>query len=561
MENAVIYARYSSTGQNEQSIDGQVRICKEFAESKGYNVVKVYIDKAKSAWSDSEKRHDFQRMLNEARTKAFQHIIVYKFDRFCRNRLESQMFKQRLKKEFGIRVQSATEPVSDDEGGEIYEMFLEWNDEKYSQRLSKRVRDGFDTSVAKGNFTGGVVIWGYKLVKEPIPNKPNSFTSRIIIDENIAPTIKFIFEEYARGTDKKEIAKVLNEKGIRFNGKQFKGRMFDHWLNNTKYYGHFTFGERSNGSIYPAIIDKATFDRVQARLKENRYFTRTNHTPEKYLLTGRIFCGYCGCLMTADGSNKVHAGKEVLYRYYGCKTARKNKCKKKLEQKDRIEKYVIDRMFEFLKDENNILKIADYLVKHYEQRTDETAIKSLDTRIQHTETQIETTTNAFIEAVAMKNDILKKSCDTKIIELNTFLDDLKRERAKLLLEQSIPATRKEIIAFLQEVLVKNENENEQDYHKRLVESVVRCVYVWDDMFVIWFNILDNIDYDLPSHTKSREIAEQTGTIIANKKGTESSAPDTSGGGGEIRTPVSLRTNGFQVFSTVSQNYKNFSTFY
>ena len=62
MNNAVIYARYSSTGQNEQSIDGQLRICREFAESKGYNVVKTYIDKAKSAWSDSEKRIDFQRM-------------------------------------------------------------------------------------------------------------------------------------------------------------------------------------------------------------------------------------------------------------------------------------------------------------------------------------------------------------------------------------------------------------------------------------------------------------------------------------------------------------------
>ena len=46
--NAVIYARYSSVGQNEQSIDGQVRICKEFAESRGLTVVKIYNDKART---------------------------------------------------------------------------------------------------------------------------------------------------------------------------------------------------------------------------------------------------------------------------------------------------------------------------------------------------------------------------------------------------------------------------------------------------------------------------------------------------------------------------------
>ena len=53
MKNAVIYARYSSTGQNEQTIEGQVRICREFAESKGFNVVKTYIDKARTGTNDN----------------------------------------------------------------------------------------------------------------------------------------------------------------------------------------------------------------------------------------------------------------------------------------------------------------------------------------------------------------------------------------------------------------------------------------------------------------------------------------------------------------------------
>jgi DNA invertase Pin-like site-specific DNA recombinase len=121
---AVIYARYSSQGQNEQSIEGQVRICKEFAEQKGFHIVKTYIDKARTGTNDN--RPDFQKMIGEAASGAFRHIVIYKFDRFARNRIDSIMHKAQLKKHFGIKVVSATEPVSDDEGGEIYEMFLEW---------------------------------------------------------------------------------------------------------------------------------------------------------------------------------------------------------------------------------------------------------------------------------------------------------------------------------------------------------------------------------------------------------------------------------------------------
>ncbi len=162
MKNAVIYARYSSQGQNEQSIEGQIRICTEYAESNGYTVVKAYKDKARSGTNDH--RPDFQKMIADADSGAFEQIIVYKFDRFARNRVDSIMYKAQLKKRYGIRVVSATEPVSDDEGGEFYEMFLEWNDEKYSQRLSKRVHDGLDTSVKNGTYCGGHLIYGYKLI-------------------------------------------------------------------------------------------------------------------------------------------------------------------------------------------------------------------------------------------------------------------------------------------------------------------------------------------------------------------------------------------------------------
>lgn len=93
-------------------------------------------------------------MVSDAQTKAVKYIIVYMFDRFARNRRDSVMYKEMLKEKYGIKVISALEPISEDEGGEFYEMFLEWNAEKYIKRLSKRVRDGIDTSIANGMFCG-----------------------------------------------------------------------------------------------------------------------------------------------------------------------------------------------------------------------------------------------------------------------------------------------------------------------------------------------------------------------------------------------------------------------
>lgn len=95
MENGIIYARFSSQSQNEQSIEAQIRICSEFAENKGIKIVNVYSDKAKTGTNTD--RPAFQKMVSDAQTGAFKYIIVYMFDRFARNRRDSVMYKEMLK--------------------------------------------------------------------------------------------------------------------------------------------------------------------------------------------------------------------------------------------------------------------------------------------------------------------------------------------------------------------------------------------------------------------------------------------------------------------------------
>ena len=94
---AVIYARYSSDKQNEQSIAGQIDVCTKWAERNNIRVLKIYYDEALSGTSD--KRPDFQRMLKELKNIKVNYVIVYKFDRFARNRYDSAVYKAQLKKQ------------------------------------------------------------------------------------------------------------------------------------------------------------------------------------------------------------------------------------------------------------------------------------------------------------------------------------------------------------------------------------------------------------------------------------------------------------------------------
>ena len=92
---AVIYARYSSDSQREESIEGQIRECTAYAEKNGITVVRHYIDRAISAKTDN--RPQFQQMVKDSERKLFDIVLVWKLDRFARNRYDSARYKTQLK--------------------------------------------------------------------------------------------------------------------------------------------------------------------------------------------------------------------------------------------------------------------------------------------------------------------------------------------------------------------------------------------------------------------------------------------------------------------------------
>ena len=392
MNNAVIYPRQSSHGQGDQTIETQIQICQEYAERKGLRVVKVFDgDKKKSASKDTEKRKDLHKMIEAAETGTFQYIIVYELNRFMRNRAESVLFKAQLAKH-GVKVLSAVEDIRDDEGGELYEMIVEWRDEKYSRDLSRRVRHGLDTSVANGTFCGGYLIYGYQIRKEPT-GKPDRFIKYVEIDEEQAKIVRYVFKRYADGLSKERIAEVLNKMGDRYKGRLFKGRDFDRWLTNKKYTGEFCFGNRKCDNMFPQIIDRATFDKAQKLLQKNKYFAKSNVVREPFLLSSKLYCGYCGTPMVADGG-VGHMG--VTYKYYACKDTKKGNCAKNRESKEALEKWVADEIIKFLSDPRRLNKMVDDVVAYHGKKTDESETKSIESKIVHAKKQIDDTINSLI---------------------------------------------------------------------------------------------------------------------------------------------------------------------
>lgn len=465
--NAVIYARYSSHGQNEQTIEGQIRVCREYAQQHKLNIIATYVDKHRTG--TDVNRPQFQKMIADSASGSFQYVIVYMIDRFARNRYYSTMYNFQLASN-DVKLVSATENISESEEGEFYQMFLEWNAERYSKRLSKRVAEGLTTSVNNGTFTGGHLIMGYK--KDGL---------RVVIDEQTVDTVRYIFAEYAGGRSKKDIADALNAQGSRNNGRLWRGRDFDKMLANRKYTGVFDFGGRVCAHTFPQIIDESTFDKVQARAAQNKYFSGANSARVEYLLQGKLFCGHCGKSMVADGGTGKLGTK---YYYYACVGRKKHHaCNKSNEKKEFLEWYAVEQCVAYLSDPRRVRVIADDIIKYYESRTSATEIKRLAAERVKVQKDIDNAVALMISGVSPE---VVKSLDAKIVELTALLKDLSKHQAELELERGLQLSQNDIVDFVAE-FIKGDL-HDPTFQKRIIDNLINAMYISDDRVVLYFNI-------------------------------------------------------------------------
>ena len=326
--NGVIYARYSSDNQREESIEGQIRECMEFAERQGITVIGNYIDRALSAKTDD--RPDFQRMIKDSAKRLFDVVIVWKLDRFSRNRYDSAYYKMLLKKS-GVKVISAKENISDRPEGILLESMLEGYAEFYSAELSEKILRGLTENALKCKYNGGALPLGYTTDKE----------QHYAINATTAPVVQEIFALYADGVTVKEICDMMNERGIRTQyNNPFNKNSLHRMLKNRRYIGEYIYRDTVIPGGIPAIIPVELFDRVQERLEKNKKAPAREKAEVNYLLTTKLYCGKCGAFMVGE-SGTSRTG--VVHYYYKCVNAKRGKtCDKKTVQKDWIESFVVD---------------------------------------------------------------------------------------------------------------------------------------------------------------------------------------------------------------------------
>lgn len=301
MKKAAFYGRYSSSNQTEQSIEGQLHVCEKYAEQNDIEIVGKYIDRAQSGTNANRK--EFQRMITDSETGKFDVVLVYKLDRFARNRFDSAVYKRKLR-DNGVRVVSATEAITDTPEGIIMEAVLEGMDEYYSAELSRKMRRGREESFRKGKFLPTHVPFGFRKVDK-----------QLAIDETTAPIAAEIFRRYAAGERLKDIEIWLNGIGVRnAAGNEWDSCSLSRLLHRSYYYGEYRFGDFEGAVPCPAIITRELFDKVQNRLAESAKRRRESSTGFDYMLTGKFFCAEHHRMISGISKD----GKYFRYRCLDC---------------------------------------------------------------------------------------------------------------------------------------------------------------------------------------------------------------------------------------------------
>ncbi len=469
VEKAVVYARYSSHKQGEQSIEGQLTAAQAYAEARGYTIIHEYIDRAMTGRNDN--RDEFQQMLSDCGKKQFSVIIVWKVDRFGRNREEITFNKYRCKKH-GVRVEYVAENMGDGPESVILESVLEGMAEYYSLQLSQNIRRGNLENAKKGKFTGGHVPLGYKV------NKDHYY----VVDPDGAALVRRIFAMYAEGQTITEIITTLNAEGLHTSqGKPFTKNSLRTVLKNEKYIGIYNFkgGEIRMEDTVPAIVDKDTYYKVQRLLSINQRAPAAKWSRADYLLTNKLFCGSCGAQMVGEsGTNKTG----VKYSYYLCGNHKRgNTCPRKAIRQDLIEPYVLSKAQQLIMDDEVIAFITENVWEYY-QKQDQTRNKAmaLQAQLAESEKAINNLMRA-IEAGMPLTDMTK----TRLSELDAQRTALSTALAQTQLDGGFRLQKEHIQFFLEQF--RGLDYADRKCQQRLIEVFVNSIYVKDDELIINFN--------------------------------------------------------------------------
>lgn len=353
MKTAFIYARFSSDNQREESIDAQLRACREYCSRQGIEILQEYRDEAKSATTD--KRPGFQAMFQDLR-RGVDFIIVHKLDRFSRDRYDAAYYRRLIKKA-GAKLVSVTEPLDESPESIILESMLTGMAEYYSRNLAREVMKGLTETAYQCRHTGGAPLYGYKV------NEDKTYR----IDPIEAQVVQQVFRMYVEGYRYEDIVEAVADRKV------LAKSAINSMLSNERYNGVYVFGRQTRAEKnshklkpeaeivrvpggMPKIIDDDTWARAQARLHDRRR-NAAGRAKYPFLLAGKVICE-CGAVMNCGSSS----GKGHEYGYYRCP----NKCGMLTIRADKLDAQIVEAIAASIHLDDDTVKAITAQVKQPE---------------------------------------------------------------------------------------------------------------------------------------------------------------------------------------------------
>ena len=475
---AVAYARYSSAGQRDVSIEQQLADIRAFAKREGYTIVHEYADHAKSGFRHVSARTAFQSMMAAADSGTYDTIICWKVDRFGRNREESALFKGRLRR-FGVKVLYAMEPIPEGSAGVLLEGMLEATAEWYSRQLSENVLRGMADN-ARRCLYNGTRTFGYT----------SDADGRYVIQPAEAAVVRDIFTMYRSGYSCAMIARDLNARGLRtWRGNPFCAQGILKIISNERYTGVYIWGDVRTPGGMPAIISPAEFE--EAPRMKSKTARHVEQGAVDYLLTGKAFCGLCGSSMVGDsGTSKTGA----RHYYYSCYHRKHDKaCSKKAVPKDYLESTVISFVLDHVLRDPEIEKIADTVMALQAEEMKSSPLAAMESEYKEITKKIDNINNAIAAG------IWNASTSVKLKELEDAAETLRVSVETLRYSQSQLLDRDRVLFFLHQ-FAKGDR-NDPLFRRKIIGTFINSVYVFDDHLRIILNNVEGNDriplVDLP----------------------------------------------------------------
>lgn len=455
----VIYARYSSHNQKEESIEQQIDECNTFAAANHITITQIYADKAISGRTDD--RRQFQRMISDAGKGLFDVVIAYKSNRIARNMLNALQYESKLER-FGVQTFYAKEEFGNTAAGRFALRNMMNLNQFYSENLSEDVKRGMRDN-AENCKINGQVPFGYKRGED----------GKYAIDEDAAESVRLIFARILDDWKLTDIAADLNTHGIKTaRGREWSCGSIGRVARTITYSGVYKYADIVIEGGVPAIVSKEVFDMVQDKISTGHQTRGRKQSTGEYLLTGKLFCGMCGSPMTGM-SGKGKGG--AKYHYYACCGHRLRDCTKKHVARDEIETEVVEIIQQYAMSDDAIEWIATQAVAIQTEAANDNGLQDLQSRLSEAKQKRANIVSAIEDG--LYSPVLRERMEALELDITNIQREITRVKAL-----NHPAEHARIVYFLESM--KEGSPSNQEYRKAIIETFVRAVYLWDDRIEI-----------------------------------------------------------------------------